>query len=346
MPDRTLWWDHPTTSLRFVNQTLLPARYEIIRCGDVSRLEQAIRTLEIRGAPALGVAGAYGIALAALNSTAPSHGQFISDVEGSAFSLKRTRPTAVNLSWGVDRVLERVRTSPTISEGRVAALEEAERIAKEDIAICHALGEAGAALLPQRCTVLTHCNAGALACTEWGTALGVIRSAVEKGKDVQVIASETRPLFQGARLTAWELERDGIGVTVIPDSAAAFLMQRGEIDLVMVGADRVTRTIVYNKIGTYMHAVTAMQHHIPFYVAAPLSTFDLHSRSDEVVIEERGREELAWCGDREILPHGVPVRSYAFDATPLTFVTALITERGVLYPPFTFENMLPPQPPL
>lgn len=329
-----------------MNQALLPARYEIIRCDDVPRLEQAIRRLEVRGAPALGVAGAYGVALAALRSTASSHHQFIADVERDASSLKQTRPTAVNLSWGVDRVLDRVRSASTISGGREAALKEAERIAEEDAAVCHAIGEAGAVLLPQRGTVLTHCNAGALACTEWGTALGVIRSAVEKGKEIHVMASETRPLFQGARLTAWELARDGIGVTVITDSAAAFLMQRGEIDLVIVGADRVTRDTVYNKIGTYMHAVTAMHHHIPFYVAAPLSTFDLRSPGDEVVIEERGREELARCGDQEILPHGVPVRSYAFDVTPLAFVTALITERGILYPPYTFEALLPPQRPL
>ena len=227
-----------------------------------------------------------------------------------------------------------------IPAARAAALAEADAIAREDTACCHAIGEHGAALLPDTCTVLTHCNAGALACSSWGTALGVIRSAVDAGKDVKVIACETRPLLQGARLTAWELARDGIDVTVITDSTAAHVMRTRKIDAVIVGADRITRDAVFNKIGTYMHAICARHHKIPFYVAAPLSTFDGKNAERDVIIEERGREEVTTMGNRVFVPDNAAVMNFGFDATPMELVTAIITEQGVLRPPLDISALL------
>jgi methylthioribose-1-phosphate isomerase len=340
--DETLWWEGETLFL--IDQTRLPGRYEIVSCISVDRLTQAIVRLEVRGAPALGVAGAYGVALAARTSQKTSFPAFLAEVREQAAILRGTRPTAINLSWGIDQVMARVSSAESIGEAREVALAEAHRIAREDEETCLAIGAVGASLLPDPCTVLTHCNAGALACTRWGTALGVIRSAVAQGKEVQVIACETRPLLQGARLTAWELERDGITVTVIPDSAAASLMHKQEIDLVLVGADRITEDALFNKIGTYMHAITARHHDIPFYTAAPLSTFDPLRKEADVVIEERSGEELRTCGDWQIIPDATGVRNPAFDATPLSLVTGIITERGVFFPPLDMVRILSPQP--
>jgi methylthioribose-1-phosphate isomerase len=334
MPEPTISWDEATGTIRFIDQTLLPGRYEVVTCDSVERLERAIRRLEVRGAPALGVAGGMGVALAAVRSRAATRDAFLREVEEAASELAGARPTAVNLSWGVNRVRAKVRDAADISTGKQAAVQEAMLMAEEDLAVCLRMGDHGADLIPDGATVLTHCNAGALACTGWGTALGVIRSAVRQGKRVQVIACETRPLFQGARLTAWELSRDGIPVTVIPEGAAASLMRRGRIDLVIVGADRITRDAVFNKIGTYMHAVCARHHGIPFYVAAPLSTFDPGSSEQDVTVEERVREEVSRCGDRTLVPEGAGVANPAFDATPLTLVSAIITEDGVLRPPY------------
>jgi methylthioribose-1-phosphate isomerase len=326
----TLWWDESEESIHYIEQTLLPNEEHIVACRSIDRLAIAIKRLEIRGAPALGVAGAYGVALAAVLSTSQELPAFMADVQRDADVLKATRPTAVNLAWGIDRVLKVMVTAPDASTARRIAVSKAHTIAREDTASCHAIGNHGAALLPDQCTVLTHCNAGALACSSWGTALGVIRTAVKTGKRVKVISCETRPLLQGARLTAWELARDGIDVTTIIDSAAAHLMRTGAIDAVIVGADRITRDAVFNKIGTYMHAVCAHHHGIPFYVAAPISTFDFHNRASDVVIEERGREEVTTTGNRTFVPESVPVRNPAFDATPLELVTAVITEQGVM----------------
>jgi methylthioribose-1-phosphate isomerase len=342
--DETLWWEDGRLFL--IDQTVLPARYEVVECVTVERLAEAIRRLEVRGAPALGVAGAYGVALATRCRKKTSFPAFLAGVQEQADLLKGTRPTAVNLSWGIDRVMARVFRAGTVEEAQELALAEADRIAREDEETCLALGAVGAALLSDPCTVLTHCNAGALACTRWGTALGVIRSAVQEGKEVQVLACETRPLLQGARLTAWELSRDGIPVTVIPDSAAASLMRNGEVDLVLVGADRITEDAVFNKIGTYMHAVTARHHDLPFYAAAPLSTFDPVRKAQDVIIEERGEEELRRCGDRQIVPEAAGVRNPAFDVTPLSLVTGFITERGVFFPPLDMKRILSGQPPL
>jgi methylthioribose-1-phosphate isomerase len=336
----TLWWDPALQGIRYIDQTILPGEYAVVECRTVNRLATAIRRLEIRGAPALGVAGGYGVALAAATGTGKTFGEFTRGMRRDAELLRATRPTAINLGWGIDRVLAALAAAGEIDMAREAALHEADEIAREDELCCHAIGDQGAALLPDHCTVLTHCNAGALACSTWGTALGVVRSAVKAGKKVNVIACETRPLLQGARLTAWELFRDHIDVTVITDSTAAYMMRRGGIDAVLVGADRITRDAVFNKIGTYMHAVCARHHGIPFYVAAPLSTFDgVHGERD-VTIEERGRDELAVMGNRTLIPDGVPARNFAFDATPMELVSAVITERGVLRPPIDFGSLL------
>lgn len=328
----TISWDEKTRSVLLIDQTKLPLSYRIIRCRTVDRLITAIMRLEVRGAPALGLAGAYGVALAAVTIRERDFHRYFHKVESAALEIGKARPTAVNLSWGVLRVLTKIRLAGSIEEVRIVALKEAQKVADEDAAACHALGNYGAALLPETCTVLTHCNAGALACREWGTALGVVRSAVEGGKNISVIACETRPLLQGARLTAWELKRDAIPVTVIPDSAAAHLMRKGDIDCVIVGADRITRDAVFNKVGTYMHAVCAKSHEIPFFVAAPFSTFDRVHTEQEIEIEERERDEVAHFSGHATVPDGVPVRNPAFDVTPISLVNALITEKGVIRP--------------
>ena len=299
----TLWWDKKTRSICYIDQTLLPNEERIVECRSVRRLAKAIQRLEIRGAPALGVAGAFGVALAAslLHGKRQWH-RFLQPLHamqrcsGQPARLRSTSGGGLTGCWkpsGMHR---------TVAAARERALAEAEKMFHEDTACCHAIGEHGATLLPDTCTVLTHCNAGALACSSWGTALGVIRSAVKAGKQVNVIACETRPLLQGARLTAWELSRDGIPVTVITDSMAAHFMRTEKIDAVIVGADRITADAVFNKIGTYMHAVCARHHKIPFYVAAPLSTFDLTRKARDVVIEERGRDEIATDREPDLCP--------------------------------------------
>jgi methylthioribose-1-phosphate isomerase len=265
----------------------------------------------------------------------------LTDLRRDAELLKATRPTAVNLAWGIERVLKTAEDCSNPEEIKEVTLREAEAVGDEDAAMCRMIGENGAELLPDRCTVLTHCNAGALACSEWGTALGVIRSACKAGKEVSVISCETRPLNQGSRLTAFELSRDGIPVKTITDSSAAMLMRKGLIDAVIVGADRITDDAVFNKTGTYMHAVCAKHHNIPFYVAAPYSTFDPKLSEADVEIELRARDELAFCGDKMLMPDGVEALNYAFDPTPMDLITALITEKGVFKPPFERNEALP-----
>jgi len=333
--ERTISWDEQAGCVILIDQTLLPETFRIISCHHVLSLVEAIQRLAVRGAPALGVAGGYGVALAAHSTHVASFDRFRREVLHLADIVRNARPTAVNLAWGVDRVLRAIENAVSVEEIQNLALAEANRIADEDISSCRQIGEIGAALLPEQCTVLTHCNAGALACTAWGTALGIVRTAVQHGKEVNVIACETRPLLQGARLTAWELSRDGIDVRVITDSSAAFLMRQGKVDCVLVGADRITRDAVFNKIGTYMHAVCARHHAIPFYVAAPMSTFDLFHTEPDICIEERTREELSVCGDRMMVPGKAGVLNYAFDATPLMLIDSVVTEQGILTPPFT-----------
>ena len=319
-----------------IDQTLLPERLEDILVSSVGDLCEAIQSLRVRGAPALGAAGAYGVALAAARSAATDPAALLEEVEEAAGVIRAARPTAVNLSWGVDRVMEalnEIGESATIDEIRAAALAEAESIAEEDLAINRALGDIGASLLADGDVVLTHCNAGRLACVGWGTALGVIRSAVAEGKQISVYSCETRPLHQGSRLTAWELSEDKIPVTLICDNMAGMAMRQGKIDKVIVGADRITRDAVFNKIGTYSLAVLAKAHGIPFYVAAPISTFDLAHSEKDVEIEERDADEIRRLGNKQLAPAEVKVYNPAFDATPLDLVTAIITERGIYRPP-------------
>lgn len=334
--EKTIWWNDENSSVMLIDQTLLPTEYKVIEITEVSRLADAIRRLEVRGAPALGVAGAFGVALSATRCV--SDVEFDETIASDAALLKSTRPTAVNLAWGVDKVLRSMEKLPP-EMARIMALFAAKNIAENDTKACMFLGHNGASLLPQIGTVLTHCNAGALACSSWGTALGVIRSAKKMGKKISVISCETRPLLQGSRLTAWELARDDIPVTTIVDSEAAFLMRQGKIDAVIVGADRITKDAVFNKIGTYMHAVCAKHHGIPFYVAAPTPTFDAGASEADITIEQRGRDEVSGFFGRTTVPENVPVINYAFDATPLDLVTAIITEKGVLYPPYDFTDL-------
>ncbi len=327
---RTIYWDDGICT---IDQTRLPGELVEIRIEDVRDLVEAITSLRIRGAPALGAAGGYGIALAARRSRFDTALELLMEMEAAGAMIKGSRPTAINLSWGVDRVLRAAAASESAEDMRIAALAEAEAIAEEDIKVNRALGQNGARLLDDGASVLTHCNAGRLACVGWGTALGVIRSAVEADKRIKVYACETRPLNQGSRLTAWELSQDGIPVTLICDSAAAYLMRKKKVDAVIVGADRITRDAVFNKVGTYSHALSASAHGIPFYVAAPLSTFDLYHTEDEIVVEERSGEELSRLGDAILAPPEVSVWNPAFDATPMELVDALITEKGVFRPP-------------
>jgi methylthioribose-1-phosphate isomerase len=327
---RTLWWDD---GLWLIDQNKLPGELVPIRMKNVRQLIEAIKTLRVRGAPALGSAGAYGIALAAQLSHASNAFEMIQELEMAADMIESSRPTAVNLSWGVKRALRAATSQETVEDIRECALREAEEIAEEDIRINKALGKNGAKLLEDGDNVLTHCNAGRLACVAWGTALGVIRSATAAGKQIHVYACETRPLHQGSRLTAWELARDGIPVTLICESMSGSLMRKGRIDKAIVGADRITKDVVFNKIGTYNHAVLAKYHKVPFYVAAPLSTFDLRHEEQDITVEERDPEEICALAGVRLAPEDIDVYNPAFDATPLELVTGLITEKGVFRPP-------------
>lgn len=338
---RTIFWDYDVSAVALIEQTLLPDEFKIIKCKTIEELADAIKRLAVRGAPALEAAGAYGIVLVA-------HQDF-KDVEEMKNYLKKaaeflasTRPTAVNLFYGIERVLNAALNGNTIEEIRKLALEEAEKIADEDVNRNKLMGSFGAKLLENGDTVLTYCNTGRLATVDWGTALGVIRSAIEEGKNIKVITCETRPLNQGSRLTAWELIQDKIDVTIITDSMAGIVMQKGMVDKVIVGADRIVRDAVFNKIGTYTVAVLAKEHGIPFFVAAPKTTFDWGKSMKDVTIEERSKDELIYCNIKckksLIAPKDVKVFNPAFDATPLKYVTALITDKGVIFPPYD-ENV-------
>jgi methylthioribose-1-phosphate isomerase len=327
---RTIWWDD---GLWLIDQTRLPGHFLPIRMESVRQLVEAIKSLRVRGAPALGVAGAYGIALAAEKSSTSNVFHMIQELEMAADMIKGSRPTAINLSWGVDKALKAACGAETSEDIRKATLNEAQEMAEEDIRINKAIGKNGAKLLEDGDNVLTHCNAGRLACVAWGTALGVIRSALAKGKNIHVYACETRPLHQGSRLTAWELAEDKIPVTLICESMSGSLMRKGRIDKAIVGADRVTKDVVFNKIGTYNHAVLAKYHKVPFYVAAPLSTFDRVNEEADIIIEERDPEEICSLAGTRLAPEGIKVYNPAFDATPLELVSGLITEKGVFRPP-------------
>lgn len=331
----TLRWT--ANALELLDQRWLPDRCEYLRCDTAAAVARAIHALVVRGAPAIGCAAAYGIALEAQRLRNESRTQFDSGLATAFAVLADSRPTAVNLAWALARMRERLETCATLdnpSRSRFL-LEAARQIAADDMRINRALGAHGAALLPDKACVMTHCNAGALATAGHGTALGVIRSAIEAGKRIEVIANETRPFLQGARLTAWELQQDGIPVTLIADSAAGYLMSTRQIDAVVVGADRVAANgDVANKIGTYMMAVLARRHGIPFYVACPLSTIDLDTPSGaNIPIEERAAEEVAGYRDIRWAPQDVRIANPVFDVTPADLVSALITEKGVVRSP-------------
>ena len=279
------------------------------------------------------------MALAARLSSAKDMDGLLKDMQIAARAIKGTRPTAVNLAWGVDRVLHAINDAYDLKGIKNTALSEAKMMADEDVTKNRKMGEFGAKLLEDGDVVLTHCNAGRMACVDWGTALGVIRSAVEDGKQIQVVACETRPLNQGSRITAWELMQDNIPVTLIADSMSGHLMRKGVINKVIVGADRITEDVVFNKIGTYTHSVLAKEHGIPFYVAAPLSTFDLEGWEESVTIELRDENELRFCNGKIMAPKDVKVYNPAFDATPMENITGLITERGIYYPPFLLDEL-------
>jgi methylthioribose-1-phosphate isomerase len=319
-----------------IDQRLLPHQVRYVTCRDHREVAEAIRSMVIRGAPAIGVAAAMGIALGMLRADPDRL-----DAEFTAIcdTLAATRPTAVNLFWAIERMkrlYESLRGRP-VEEVRARLIQEAQLIKQEDIAINRAIGEHGARLVPDGKTVLTHCNAGALATAGFGTALGVIRAAVAQGKKIDVFADETRPFLQGARLTAWELARDGIPTTVITDNMAGYFLRSGRIGCVIVGADRIAANgDVANKIGTYTLAVLAKENNVPFYVAAPLSTLDLAVASgDEIPIEQRPPSEVTQIAGVPVTPEEVGVANPAFDITPHRYVTAIITERGIAWPPYT-----------
>jgi methylthioribose-1-phosphate isomerase len=323
-PLRPVLYDDARDLVRLLDQKRLPAEEVWLELDSAEAVARAIADLTVRGAPAIGVAAAYGPAVEA------RRGAGVARLREVAELLVRARPTAVNLAWAVRRISRR------IGLGAAEILAEAHAIRDEDEAACRRIGALGAPLLPPRARVLTHCNAGALATAGYGTALGVIRAAVEGGNPVTVFADETRPFLQGARLTAWELHRDGIPVTLLTDAMAGWLMARGEIACVVVGADRIAANgDVANKIGTYTLAVLAAHHHLPFYVAAPWSTVDLETATGAAIpIEERGDHEVLTIGGQRLAPVGVPARYPAFDVTPAELVTAIVTERGVVRGPY------------
>lgn len=335
----TLRWDQDAVVL--LDQRELPVSETYLRLREVEEVAQAIESMVVRGAPAIGCTAAMGIALAATRISVDDLGEF-EDALGPAFDrLAKTRPTAVNLFWALGRMRAVLRGAISEPDASVASVrsrlvEEAERILVEDVETCRAIGREGLQLVPANARLLTHCNAGALATGGYGTALGIVRAAHEQDRILTVLADETRPSLQGARLTAWELARDGVPVAVIADNMAGRLMQQGEVDLVVVGADRIAANgDVANKIGTYPLAILAREHAVPFYVAAPLSTIDLAAPSGRSIpIEERGRQEIAEFGARVVVPDGVPVRNPAFDVTPARLVTAIVTERGLAREPY------------
>lgn len=339
---RTIEWNQDCGCIEMIDQTELPGSISTYRAEKVPELVESIEILRVRGAPALGAAGAYGVALSAHRRAGDSPEELIDGMEADAEQIATARPTAVNLERGVNEALEAARTGASIEAIRTNALEAAETLADRDVERNKRIGKHGATLLSDNGTVMTHCNAGALATVDWGTALGVVYSAREAGKSIDVVANETRPLNQGSRITTTELLDREVPTTLIPDNASGLLMQEGEIDAVVVGADRVVlgggdqfgdQAVVYNKIGTYKHAVLADRHDLPFIVAAPISTIDTDSSADDVEIEERDPTELREIYGSQNAPGSVPVRNPAFDATPMKLVDYLVTERGVFEQP-------------
>ncbi len=333
--------------VRFLDQTKLPLEEVYVHTTTYQEVAHVIQTMVVRGAPALGVTGGMGVALGIERSAATTLAALTAEVDTIAETLARTRPTAVNLFWGIERMRSLYRKlaaenpaghseAEHIAAIKAAVVAEAKRMYDEDIAACKTMGQFGADLLPRQGTVLTHCNAGALATCGYGSALGVIRAAVERGAKIDVLADETRPFLQGARLTAWELLKDGIPTSVLCDNMSGALMRKGRIQAVIVGADRIAANgDVANKIGTYTVAVLAREHGIPFYVAAPWATVDMHTATgEEIPIEERDAREVTHSNGKQMTPDGCGIENPAFDVTPAKYVTAIITERGLLRAPY------------
>ena len=338
----TIAWQD--SDIVMIDQRKLPATEVYVTCRSVTEVAKAIKTMVIRGAPAIGVCAAMGLALGAARTKATGTKQFTTEFQRNCDLLAATRPTAVNLFWAIERMkqsfAEGALAGESVDQLKARLRTAADSIHDDDVASCRAIGAHGATLVPAEACILTHCNAGALATAGYGTALGVIRGAVEAGRKVRVLADETRPFLQGARLTAWELVRDGIDTTVITDSMAGAIMRSGDINLVVVGADRIAANgDTANKIGTYSVAVLAKEHGIPFYVAAPWSTIDLATPDGNAIpIEERGAREVTHVGSTQLAPEGAHIRNPSFDVTPSKYITAIITERGIVRPPF-LENL-------
>jgi methylthioribose-1-phosphate isomerase len=334
----TIEWKDETVVM--IDQRKLPASEIYVTCKTASEVAKAIKTMVIRGAPAIGVAAAMGIALGMTRSRATGTKQFTTEFQKTCDLMAGTRPTAVNLFWAIERMKKAFAAAAhdgqSVDEIKRRLVDEARAIHDEDVQSCRTMGAHGAGLVPDTANILTHCNAGALATAGYGTALGVIRAAAAQGKKIAVLADETRPFLQGARLTAWELVKDGIDTTVITDNMAGAMMRLGQVDLVVVGADRIAANgDVANKIGTYSVAVLAREHGIPFYVAAPLSTVDLNTPDGSgIPIEERNDREVTHVGTSRLTPDGAHIRNPAFDVTPAKYVTAIITERGIARAPF------------
>ncbi|MCS7132817.1 MAG: S-methyl-5-thioribose-1-phosphate isomerase [Aigarchaeota archaeon] len=329
---KPIYWRN--NAIYVLDQRLLPYKIKYLRLKTAREVAKAIKDMAIRGAPAIGIAGAMGLALTAYHSRAKTVEQLLAELKRSYETLRNTRPTAVNLFWALERVMKIAETRCSVDELRRLILDEALKIMEEDLEANRKIGFNGSKLIDDGDGILTHCNAGALATAGYGTALGIIRAAFEEGKKITVYACETRPRLQGAKLTAWELMRDGIPVKLITDNMAAFLMQRGLINKVIVGADRILAKTghVINKIGTLSHAIAAKYYNIPFLVAAPTSTVDFKSTPDEVVIEERDEKEVLYIDGKKIAPRGVRALNPAFDITPPDLVSYIITEKGIYRP--------------
>jgi len=326
---RTIEWHNGVVVT--IDQTRLPHKVVFLKLRTCQQVASAIQTMKIRGAPLIGAAAAYGIALTAFHSRARNRIELVRQIKDSAELLKKTRPTGVNLFWAVDRVLKRAdKTLGSVNLMVKAVVDEAKLIADEDVQMNKKIGKHGSKLIEDGDTVLTHCNAGSLATVDYGTALGVIRTAWKQGKKIGVIVTETRPKLQGSRLTAYELKRDGMPFTLITDSMVGYVMAKRLVNKVIVGADRIVRDAVVNKIGTYSIAVLAHEHQIPFYVAAPTSTFDLAHFSQDIIIEERDPREVTYFGSEVVAPQGVTVLNPAFDIAPMKYVSAIICEKGIL----------------
>jgi methylthioribose-1-phosphate isomerase len=333
---RTIEWKDGTVTL--IDQTKLPNETVLVEISDYKTMASGIKTMKLRGAPLIGVAAAYGLALAAFHSKTKTRGELLKELDDAAAVLRKTRPTAVNLFWAIDRVMKKAKGTTGDKDALVeAVVSEAVTMADEDVKTNRKMGKYGAQLIEDGDTVLTHCNAGSLATVDYGTALGIIRGAIEEGKDVKVISCETRPRLQGAKLTCYELMRDKIPVTLISDTMVGYVMSQGMVDKVVVGADRIVSDAVLNKIGTYNVAVLAFEHGIPFYVAAPMSTMEQSQSSKDAVIEERSPEEVTNMGCERIAPEGIKVLNPAFDITPLEYVDAIITEEGIMVPELSLK---------